>query len=1191
MKKKVGITIAAALAGLCFIGGAYALETEVAGATALPTVTLEDSGDAFLLSEQSYAMGESFVYTATAHFESGQAAALVFGASETETRSEYWAFNIDRNENSVKLLYFYKNEGESLTAVELLKDWYIGNDKMTEGEKSLVNPKVATIDKVQLKVVISVENDVVYGEFYADNIRRFGVDNEYKLNELEKLPEGVQYAGGSIGYNCFNAKVRFEETHFAESDYTYYTEVYRQQYHYSQYAHWNNDPNGLVYYNGYYHLYYQHHPFSNYWSDMYWGHARSKDLAHWELLPICLFPDTEGEWGPGNGYMWSGSAMVYRSGMSEAIDALNWFPNGNGEGLIAFYTRDGGLQDQVLMSSDDEGLTWTKRVRIPQTLVYSAGKTDCRDPKVFPVEKDGNGKVTLWGMALTGMATGDIWFLKSTNLIDWSAAGGFKGFTVDVNRDFRSECPDVVFLTADDGASHAVLTLTGRNYLVGNVAYDEASGEIKFFDLNGNDISTMSAEEIPYQKMDFGPDSYATQTFYIDDSNSEYYGKTVSVSWFSGVPGGAASIESGALSAIRKTWNGGGVTIPVEWGLVKNGDGYLLSQNPIVKDSAAFEKTGIVDVTGMKVDANSGNILQNVASRTIEISAKIENPNEENVFFRVQSSGNEYTEIGWTKTDGYYVDRTHAYDGGLSMPNYHVRYTSGAGAGTDLQFYILADNGSVEVFCDGGTVPFYVLTFAAPYSFGASFHTTGEVTVEELSVNKIASVWHDENVQTDETMLYLSQESLELSKNLTSEKEITVYATSGGEVNWEIETGEDVVTVTPTTHGAVIKALKAGSATVIVSCGNAQKTVSVTVYDGEMDSDVVFNSDGIISGDWLMTANGIVGNQPSGDGFILSQTACTDFTYTAKFDLGDGAAAALIFRADAEMRDYYIANYDKNGKIVKLWTPYGELANVYAGDVDVKNITLSVTAKGNRITVALNGRTLVDVTDTRENAPLSGVVGLNVCATRAVFSAVGLQDDGYVYNLGDLVIKSAVEQGVVAIYNNTLGKAAISREFYTVKGREICISESYFATLAEIGVYELLVVGKSLSYTVQVNVTALPKITLQDLTLQEGANAVFFIGNEEITSVFVRGELLSKDLYTIKNGVLTIDQSAFTLGENTVALTETLTATVTVEPLREYKPSQKDSGGCASSLGVCAALPLGMALALALRRKKDGNDD
>ena len=1188
-KKKAGIVIASVLAGFCLLGGVYASSVQTARAEELESVTMENQGDAFVLTDRSYAEGESFVYTTTANFESGQAAALVFGAKETENERAYWAFNIDRVENSVKLLYFY-GDNETLTAKELLRDWYIGNDKMTPSEERLVKPKVAEIGKVQLKVVVSVTNEGTYAEFYADNIRRFGVDNEYKLNELAGLPDGVQYTGGLLGYNCFNAKVRFEDTHAAESDYTYYTEAYRQQYHFSQYAHWNNDPNGLVYYNGYYHLYYQHHPYGNTWGDMYWGHARSKDLAHWELLPICLFPDSEGEFGPGDGYMWSGSAMVYHPGMSDTIDGYGWFPNGNGEGLIAYYTRDGGFQDQVLMSSDDGGMTWTKRVRIPQTIVVGPGKTDCRDPKVFPVERDGN-KVTLWGMAVTGMATGNIWFMKSTDLVNWTAAGGFKGIAGEVDRNFRSECPDVVRLKANDGTEHTVLTLTGREYVVGDISYDSANGVIRFIGLDGKDFSTLTAEEIPYQRMDFGPDSYATQTFFIDDQESEYFGKTVGLNWFSGVPRGVDAIESGALAANRKTWNGGGMTIPTVWGLAKQGDGYVLTQTPIVRDSDAFDKTQIVSVSQTVVDENSENILKSVASRTVEISAQIQNPNEAKVSFRVQASGEEYTEIGWTKEEGYYVDRTHTYDGGLPMPNYRVRYTSGATEGTDLQFYILADNGGVEVFCNGYTVPFYVLTFAAPYSVGASFHTTDEVTVQSLTVNQIASTWRDESVQTEETVLYISHESVELSKNLTSEKEVTVYATSGAEAVWAVEEGEEIVSITPTARGAIIKALQAGTATVSVTCGNARKTVSVTVYDGTATSDVAFTNEGVISGDWLMTANGIVGIQSAGDGYLLSETSGNDFTYSAKFDVGDGAAAALIFRAKADMSDYYIANYDKNGNIVKLWTPYGELGNVGAGSVDTKNITLTVTAKGNRITVALNGRTLIEVTDERENAPTEGLFGLNICATRAVFSAVGLQQDGYTYASGDLVIKSAVEQGVTAIYNDTLGIVEINRNFYSVKNRDIILSEKYFATLPQTGVYAFTVFGKATRFTVQVAVTALPKIAIEDLTLQEGVNASFFVGRETVTEVTVRGERVDKALYSLNDGVLTIDASAFVLGENEVRLSESLVATVTVERLSGAEIEEEEKKGCGSSLGVGALFPLALLIPFALRRRKYGNDD
>ena len=435
------------------------------------TVAMESSIDSFKLLEKLYLPDEKFVYTATVTFNSGVAAGLVFGA---EDASHYWVFNVDRAANLVKLLYFTAEDGKT-TAVELMTDYFIGNDKMTESERRLVGDKVATVEKVQLKVVITPEEDAVYAEFYADNIRRFGIDNTINLNDSD-ISEKAVYNGGNIGFNCFNSRISFADIYYGQSDYSYYTELYRNQYHFSQYAHWNNDPNGLVYYDGYYHLFYQHHPYSNYWSDMYWGHARSKDLAHWELLPICLFPDED--WGSGAGYMWSGTAYEYRKGDSDAIDALNWFPNGDGNGLIAFYTRDGGMQDQMIMSSDDAGITWTKRKMIPQTVATAADgiyhKVACRDPKVFPVEVQ-DGKTVTWGMALTGQQENRVWFLKSNNLLDWSYAGQFNANV--------PECPDVVTLTADDGEVYTVISLSGREYLVGKINYD--GNIITFTDKDG----------------------------------------------------------------------------------------------------------------------------------------------------------------------------------------------------------------------------------------------------------------------------------------------------------------------------------------------------------------------------------------------------------------------------------------------------------------------------------------------------------------------------------------------------------------------------------------------------------------------------------------------------------------------------------------------------------------------------------
>src|SRR5438477_11410669 len=82
-----------------------------------------------------------------------------------------------------------------------------------------------------------------------------------------------------------------------------YREQYRPQFHFSPEANWINDPNGLIYYYGEYHLFYQYHPRSTVWGPMHWGHAVSRDLVHWTHLPIPLYPDKIGE-------IWSGSAVV-----------------------------------------------------------------------------------------------------------------------------------------------------------------------------------------------------------------------------------------------------------------------------------------------------------------------------------------------------------------------------------------------------------------------------------------------------------------------------------------------------------------------------------------------------------------------------------------------------------------------------------------------------------------------------------------------------------------------------------------------------------------------------------------------------------------------------------------------------------------------------------------------------------------
>ena len=364
------------------------------------TYSLSGQGDRFSLREDNFVKEDKFTFSSHVSFASGQATGLVFGAKEND---HYWVFNVDRIENRTKLLYFTTEEGETKASV-LEEEYYIGNDKTTESEFNMINLRLPYNQTFDLKVVITPEEGHTYAEFYIDNIRRFGVDNVIDLDTYED----ISYEGGNIGYNVFNADVSFANNYVTENDVIYYSELYRNQFHYSQYSHWNNDPNGLVYYNGYYHMYYQTNPFEQQWGDMYWGQARSRDLLHWEELPLALFPDDGNMgFGLGYGYAWSGSAMVYHSGMSSKIDELNWFPSG--EGLLAYYTRDGMKQDQVIIISNDEGITWERKHLISQDIIESNGKIDCRDPSIFPVKKSGE-KVTLWGMTLAGQGRNKVWF-------------------------------------------------------------------------------------------------------------------------------------------------------------------------------------------------------------------------------------------------------------------------------------------------------------------------------------------------------------------------------------------------------------------------------------------------------------------------------------------------------------------------------------------------------------------------------------------------------------------------------------------------------------------------------------------------------------------------------------------------------------------------------------------------------------
>ena len=213
-----------------------------------------------------------------------------------------------------------------------------------------------------------------------------------------------------------------------------YDELYRPQVHFSPREHWTNDPNGLVLFHGEYHLFFQYNPFGDQWGHMSWGHAVSRDLLHWQELPVAI-PEQAGE------MVFTGSVVVDHnsSGLCAAKP----------ECLVAIYTghrpgkvADGSdtLQTQNLASSLDEGRTWT---RYPANPVLDLHMADFRDPSV---SWDDTSKV--WVMAVSLPKQHIVRLYRSPDLKAWTPMSDF-GPAGDVAGDW--ECPDLLHVPAADG--------------------------------------------------------------------------------------------------------------------------------------------------------------------------------------------------------------------------------------------------------------------------------------------------------------------------------------------------------------------------------------------------------------------------------------------------------------------------------------------------------------------------------------------------------------------------------------------------------------------------------------------------------------------------------------------------------------------------------------------------------------------
>ena len=478
-----------------------------------------------------------------------------------------------------------------------------------------------------------------------------------------------------------------------------YKEPYRPQYHFSAPKGWINDPNGLVWYKGEYHVFYQYYPDDIMWGPMHWGHAVSKDLLHWENLPIALAPDE-------NGTVFSGSVVIDYNNDS------GLFPGG--EGMIAFYTghidRPGQhpIEHQCMAYSDDCGRTWKKYRDNP---ILSAPDTpdafDFRDPKVFWHEESGK-----WVMFLGG---GFYRVYNSSDLIRWDLVS---------ESYIHEEFPDFALIPVEGSDDRKwVLNLAGFKYYICSF-----------------DGKRFIREEGPYTA-DFSDGCQATQTF----SNIRD-GRVLMMAWM-------RDGSRGPTFPWRNT-----LTVARELTLRRMPDGtHRLVQVP-VKELSSLEGECIFeahdtdlesgkDILGgirssqcvleadLDISGKSGKTVFTILADDLQ-RTKLVADLDNGLFFADYTGGNSPR---WrdtqTSMDAWYFSTTDV------IKTRGKSYPAPLPDKDTLKLKVLVDRTSVEVFIDDGLVSFTFCVFPDDEADRLSLVSEDKVHVNSLTVKKMESIW------------------------------------------------------------------------------------------------------------------------------------------------------------------------------------------------------------------------------------------------------------------------------------------------------------------------------------------------------------------------------------------------------------------------------------------------------------------
>lgn len=462
-----------------------------------------------------------------------------------------------------------------------------------------------------------------------------------------------------------------------------YREMHRPQYHFSPEKMWMNDPNGLVFFDKEYHLFYQYYPDSTVWGPMHWGHAISKDLIHWEHLPVALYPDSLG-------YIFSGSAVV---------DWKNTSGLGQGDQppLIALFTHHNAeraksgntdYESQSLAYSNDKGRTWTKFHGNP--VIRNPGIKDFRDPKVIWHEASGQ-----WVLVLA--AADRLHIYNSPDLIQWNFVSEFG--EKEGNHDGVWECPDLFPLMINDKEKWVLIQNINPGHPNGGSGTQYFIGEF-----DGKSFINDNPPELSLW-LDYGKDNYAGVTW--SDAPAKT-GQRIFIGWMSN--------WQYAQQVPTSPWRSA-MTLPRTLQLVDTKAGLRLSSFP-VPTVTSLRREAVAFSRGDHREKLE--LLRNVKNRDglYELQLEFEKPTRGKIELEIFNAVGDVLFVGYdVDQNEYYVDRLTAgrSDFSRQFAGKHVApcyYNF-----TKVKMHIFLDVSSIELFADDGRTVITEIVFPSqPYT-------------------------------------------------------------------------------------------------------------------------------------------------------------------------------------------------------------------------------------------------------------------------------------------------------------------------------------------------------------------------------------------------------------------------------------------------------------------------------------------